>query len=65
MITARMLLDRMTPAAIIVTLQDMAQVEDDQDGATVRQALIAQLVALIGEDDAAAELDLAGLESER
>lgn len=65
MITARMLLDRMTPAAIIVTLQDMAQVEDDQNDYDVRQALIDQLVALIGEDGADAELEAAGLEIER
>ena len=65
MITARMLLNRMTPAAIIATLQDMQQVEDDQDDYYVRLALVDQLVALIGEDGAAAELEAAGLEIER
>ena len=61
MITARMLLDRMTPTTLLVFLQDISEVEDDQDTAAVRSELIDQLIACIGEADAIAALNAAGL----
>lgn len=63
MITARMLLDRMTPTTILALLRDMSEAQDDQDDPAVLRELLAQLDRLVGRKEADAMLVAAGLEA--